>query len=185
MVDSHEEITSRMDDERERQAVDLACQMLELSAGKNYYIIKPAKKIAKTKEEASKSSDDGDILLVPRDPDSGGNQREEMIIEVKRLSEKNYMANFTDRASWKLPNFIVDGFWQFKNKKKKVYGYMCFNSPMTWVAIIKVRDTIHDWKKESKPGNGTMKDYYVLDPDFVEFREVTIQKETDNQLKLL
>ena len=167
MTDSHEQITARMDDPREREAIELACRILDKKAGSKYIILVPfAKKIAGNKQEIEIYSDDGDIILLSRD------LKLIQAVEVKRLSETNFMAHFQDRKSWTLPNFIIDGVWQFKNKKVKVYMYMCFNAPMTWAAIIYPAKTIEHWKKETKAGNGTQKEYYVVNPDLIIFKSV-------------
>lgn len=156
-----------MNDKREREAVDLACQLLEKKSGDKYIICKPyGKKIAGTKEEIEIYSDDGDIILIER------GLKTITSVEVKRLSEDNFMKDFTDRKSWSLPNFIVDGVWQVKNKKLKVNTYMCFNSPLTAVAIINVANTIDKWEIENKRGNGGLKDYYVVNPDLIRFELV-------------
>ena len=167
MSDTHEEITSRMNDKREREAIELACKILEKKSGEKNIILLPfSKKIAGTKEEIEIYSDNGDIIIISKD------LKTVQAVEVKRLSDTNFMSHFTDRKSWTLPNFIVDGVWQIQNKKIKVYLYMCFNANLTHLAAIYPHKTIEHWKIENKNGNGSKKDYYVVDPDLIEFKKV-------------
>jgi len=165
MSDEHNEITARMHNERELEAVELACKIIQKKD--NYIVLTPFHRgNAADKSEIDIFSDNGDIIILSKD------LKTLKSVEVKRLSEDNFMGYFSDRASWTLPNFIVDGKNQFAKKKIPVALYMCFNSPLSYVAVISVEKTIKEWTIETKAGNGTKKEYYVVDPDLIDFKKV-------------
>ena len=166
-MDTHEQIIERMKDPREQEAVDLAAKMIRKIAGERFYILLPYdKEIAEDKTKIELFSDLGDIILL---------EKKSLIlslVEVKRLTLNNYMAHFQDRNTWTLPDFILDGTYQFNRKKLKVYMYMCFNAHLTWVTVIYPEKTFQEWTIDTKNGNGGRKDYYVVNPDLMKFIEV-------------
>lgn len=165
MSEDHNAVTSRMHDERELEAVELACKIIQKKG--NYIVLTPFHRgNAADKSEIDIFSDNGDIIILSKD------LKTLKSVEVKRLSETNYMAHFTTRTSWTLPNFIVDGKNQFAKKKIPVALYLCFNSPLTYVAVINTEKTIKEWTIETKAGNGTKKEYYVVDPTLIDFKKV-------------
>ena len=165
MIDAkrHKRIQEKMNSEEEWEAIDLAGRILGKRGFRVYASMFP--KNANTVGDIKTCSDNGDIFLY--DITDGSCK----IVEVKRLSKDNFSAYFTDRDSWKFADFIVDGVNQFDKKTPVPYLYMCFNHPLSAVALVYTR-TKDNWTIVKRNGNESMKSYYTANLDDVKFKSV-------------
>jgi hypothetical protein len=161
----HKRIQAKMNCDREWESIELAARILESLTKDNIAMAKIIKKNASEVKDIQSCSDDGDIYLFDK------KNKVVKIVEVKRLDETNYSAEFVSRETWKFKNFIVDGVRQFNNKEPKPYLYMCFNSILSAVALCYTR-TAGRWGTEMKAGNESLKEYYVADLQDVKFFKV-------------
>ena len=162
--EKHKRIQAKMHTQEEWDSIELAAQILDGKMG-FYCFARIISTTAKTVNDIERATDVGDILLFNR------KTSDVRIAEVKRLSNTNYLSDFIDRATWLAEDFIVDGVYQFDRKLPVPYIYLCFNYPLTAVALIKTR-TFKNWKIRKAKGNESIKEYYVAELNDVMFFSV-------------